>query len=146
LSDGRQALLRLLGCHHRLHPRQRAFTLGRGELASALRRTWKSCCKLEAKRTVIIQIVKLQTDLSEDELLTIAHERAPQFRAIPGLVQKYYVRGQNDGEFAGVYLWDSLEALTAFLESDLAKSIPAAYQVAEPPVVEVGEVLFPLRD
>jgi heme-degrading monooxygenase HmoA len=95
---------------------------------------------------MILQIVKLKTALSEDDLLTIAHERAPQFRAIPGLVQKYYVRRQGEGEFAGVYLWDSMESLVAFRESDLAKSIPAAYKVLEPPVIEVGEVLFPLRD
>jgi len=95
---------------------------------------------------VIMQIVKLKTKLSEEEVLAVAHERAPQFRAIPGLVQKYYVRGQGAGEFAGVYLWDSMASLAAFRESDLAKSIPAAYQGVEPPVIEVGEVLFPLRD
>ena len=95
---------------------------------------------------MIIQIVKLRTSLSEEELLTIAHERAPQFRALPGLVQKYYVRRQGEGEFAGVYIWDSMESLAAFRESDLARSIAAAYQVTEPPVIEVGEVLFPLRD
>lgn len=95
---------------------------------------------------MFMQIVKLKTALPEDELLKIAHERAPQFRAIPGLVQKYYVRRPGEGEFAGVYVWDSMESLTAYRESDLAKSIPAAYQVTEPPVVEVGEVLFPLRD
>lgn len=39
-----------------------------------------------------------------------------------------------------------MESLTAFRESDLAKSIPSAYQITEPPVVEVGEVMFPLRD
>ena len=95
---------------------------------------------------MILQIVKLRTDLSEGELLEIAHERAPQFRGIPGLVQKYYVRRGGPGEFAGVYLWDSPESLAAFRESDLAKSIPEAYRVAEPPEIEIGEVLFPLRD
>lgn len=95
---------------------------------------------------MILQIVNLKTALSEGDLLTIARERAPQFRAIPGLIQKYYVRREGEGEFAGVYLWDSLDSLTAFRESSLAKSIPAAYQVVEPPVIELGEVVFPLRD
>lgn len=99
----------------------------------------------EANRSMILQIVKLKTTLSEDELLSIAHERAPEFRAIPGLVQKYYVRRQGEGEYSGVYLWDSMDSLAAFRESDLAKSIPTAYEVVEPPVIEVGEVLFPLR-
>jgi len=95
---------------------------------------------------MIMQIVKLKSSLPDEELLRIAHERAPQFRAIPGLVQKYYVRGEGEGAFAGVYLWDSKQSLAAFRASDLAKSIPEAYQLAEPPVIEVGEVVFPLRE
>jgi len=95
---------------------------------------------------MVLQVVKLKTSLSEDELLAIAHERAPRFRAMPGLIQKYYVRGQDEGEFAGVYLWDSMESLDAFRASDLAKSIADAYRVLEPPVIELSEVLFPLRD
>ena len=94
---------------------------------------------------MILQYVKLRTALSEDELLEIAHERAPQFRAIEGLVQKYYVRRDAPGEFGGVYIWDSAESLAAFRESDLARSIAEAYQVTEPPEVEISEVLFPLR-
>ncbi|MBT8488634.1 MAG: YdhR family protein [Gemmatimonadetes bacterium] len=95
---------------------------------------------------MILQIVKLRSALSEDDLLAIARDRAPQFRAIPGLVQKYYVRRDGPGEFAGVYVWDSKESLAAFRETDLAKSIAAAYQVTEPPVIEISEVLFPLRE
>jgi heme-degrading monooxygenase HmoA len=93
-----------------------------------------------------MQIVHLKSPLSEDELRARAHERAPQFRAIPGLLQKYYVNRPGEGEYAGVYIWDSLESLAAFRESELAKSIPSAYEVSEPPVIEVGEIMFPLRD
>lgn len=95
---------------------------------------------------MIIQYVKLRTDLSEDDLLAIAHERAPQFRSMPGLVQKYYVRREGEGEFGGVYVWDSMESLVEFRESELAKSIATAYRVVEPPVIEVAEVLFSLRE
>ena len=95
---------------------------------------------------MILQIVKLRTELTEEELLRIAHERAPQFRAIPGLLQKYYVRRAGPGEYAGVYVWDSAESLAAFRESELARSIPEAYRLVGPPEIEIGEVLFPLRD
>ena len=95
---------------------------------------------------MILQYVKLRTELSEEELLAIAEERAPQFRALPGLVQKYYVRRDGPGEFGGVYLWDSMESLAAFRESELAATIAQAYRVVEPPVVEIAEVLFPLRE
>jgi heme-degrading monooxygenase HmoA len=94
---------------------------------------------------MIMQIVNLKSPLSEEELLSKAHERAPQFRAIPGLLQKYYLNRPGEGEYAGVYIWDSRESLAAFRESELAKSIPAAYQVTEPPVIEVSEIMFPLR-
>ena len=50
---------------------------------------------------MIIQIVQLGTDLSEDDLLEIALQRAPQFRAVPGLVQKYYVVGKGRGNSLG---------------------------------------------
>ncbi len=95
---------------------------------------------------MILQIVKLRTDLTEEELLRIARERAPEFRAIPGLLQKYYVRRAGPGEYAGVYVWDSAESLSAYRDSELARSIPEAYGVVEPPEIEIGEVLFPLRD
>ena len=95
---------------------------------------------------MIIQIVKFKTTLSEEELLAVAKERLPQFLSIRGLVQKYYVRGSGEDEYAGVYLWDSKESLETFRESGLAKSIPQAYKVVGNPVIDGGEVLFPLRD
>ena len=95
---------------------------------------------------MIMQIVKLKTLLPRHELLHIAHERAPEFRALPGLIQKYYVDREGEGEYAGVYLWDSMQSLARFRESELAKSIPEAYGVIEPPVIEIAEILFPLRE
>jgi len=44
-------------------------------------------------------------------------ERMPQFRELPGLVQKYYSYDEATGEWAGIYLWDSEESLAAYLES-----------------------------
>lgn len=95
---------------------------------------------------MIMQIVNLRSPLSAEQLLERAHERAPQFRALPGLLQKYYLDRPGDGEYAGVYIWDSMESLQAFRESELAKSIAAAYQVTEPPHIEISEIMFPLRD
>ena len=95
---------------------------------------------------MIMQIVNLKSPLSEDELLSKAHERAPEFRAVPGLLQKYYVNRSGDGEYAGIYIFDSSDSLASFRESELARSIPAAYQLSEPPVIEVSEIMFPLRE
>ena len=95
---------------------------------------------------MIIQIVKLKTSLSEDELTAVAQERKPQFVDLPGLVQKYYVKLDEPNQYWGVYLWDSVESMTAFRNSELAATIPAAYQLTEAPQIETHEVLFPLRD
>jgi heme-degrading monooxygenase HmoA len=96
--------------------------------------------------TMILQTVTFSSGLDEEELLRIAHERAQQFRALPGLLQKYYVKGDEPGQYKGVYIWESPEALEEFRRSDLAASIPKAYKALAPPRVERLEILFPLRD
>ncbi len=95
---------------------------------------------------MIVQSVRLKSNLPEDELLKRAHERKPQFEAMPGLIQKYYMNLPEEGEYMGFYIWDSMESLLAFRETDLAKSIPAAYEVVEPPKIEVSQMMFQLRD
>ncbi len=92
-----------------------------------------------------VQFVKLRSGLSDAEVRRIMEERAPQFRAIPGLLQKYYGREPESGAYAGIYIWDSEASMRAFLGTELRRTIPEAYQVVEPPRVEFFEVLFPLR-
>jgi len=95
---------------------------------------------------MIMQIIRLKTNLSEEELLKRARIREPQFQAIPGLIQKYYTKMDEPGKFGGVYVWDSIESLQAFRASELAASIPQAYELVEPPTLETLNVLFQLRD
>jgi hypothetical protein len=95
---------------------------------------------------MIIQFIKLKSALPEEELLSKANERKPQFEAIPGLVQKYYVKLEQPGVFGGIYVWDSMESLQSFRATELAKSIPEAYQVIEAPNIEIMDILFQLRN
>lgn len=95
---------------------------------------------------MIIQIIRLKSDLPEEELLKRAREREPLFKAMPGLLQKYYVRLDEPGQYGGVYVWDSKESMQAFRQSDLAASIPKAYEILEPPRVETFDTIFKLRD
>jgi len=95
---------------------------------------------------MIIVIVKFETTLSEDEVMAIAREREPEFRALPGLLQKYYFKTDTPGEYGGVYVWDSPASLQAYRASDLAASIPAAYKVVEAPSIQVLHTLFQLRE
>lgn len=95
---------------------------------------------------MILQIIKLKSSLPEKELLIRAKERQPQFEAIPGLLQKYYVKTGQPDQYGGIYIWDSQESLNAYRESDLAKSIPEAYEIIEAPDIEIMDILFQLRN
>lgn len=95
---------------------------------------------------MIIQIITLKSDLSEEELMATAKERAKKFREIPGLLQKYYTRLDQPGQYRGVYVWDSKKSMMAFKESELAAGIAKAYKVSEAPKIEIVDVLFQLRD
>jgi heme-degrading monooxygenase HmoA len=94
---------------------------------------------------MILQIIKLKSKLPEEKLLNKARERRPQFKAIPGLIQKYYVKTDQPGQYGGVYVWDSPESLQSYRESDLAKSIVEAYEIVEAPNIEIMDILFQLR-
>lgn len=95
---------------------------------------------------MILQVIKLKSNLPEEELLKKAREREPQFKEIPGLIQKYYVKTGQSGQYGGIYIWDSPEALQSYRESDLAKSIPEAYEIIEAPNIEIMDILFQLRN
>jgi heme-degrading monooxygenase HmoA len=94
----------------------------------------------------VLMFVKFKTGLSLDQVMERAEKRVPEFRALPGLVQKYYCQEPSTGEIAGVYLWDSQESLKAFLGSELRETIPATYEIQGAPRIEILEVVRPLRE
>jgi hypothetical protein len=91
-----------------------------------------------------ILFVKIKTKMSPEALETRMKERLPRFRAVPGLVQKFYGRDAATGDACGIYLFKDEAALAAFRETELAKTIPAAYE-AEEVRREVFEMLMPLH-
>ena len=94
---------------------------------------------------MVIQFVKLRSGMSDAEVRRVMDERAPDFRRVPGLIQKYFCRDSQTGEYAGVYLWDTEESMRQYRQSEFARSTPAAYKVEGQPRIEVLDVLFPLR-
>ena len=99
-----------------------------------------------SKKEMIVQVIKIQSPLAENELIDRAQKRAEKFRDVPGLVQKFYVRRGGEGAYAGIYIWDSKESMMAFKGSELAKTIPAAYELQGPPEIEISDMLFQLRE
>jgi heme-degrading monooxygenase HmoA len=94
----------------------------------------------------IVLLVKFRSPLSLEEVQAVVDSRIEQFRAFPGLVQKYYLQDSGTGEYAGLYLWDSAESLAEFRKSELRQTIAKAYQTEGEPRVEVFQVFDVLRE
>ena len=91
-----------------------------------------------------ILFVRAKSQLDEDELESRLLERRPRFLDVPGLVQKIYGRDEATGDVCGIYFFETQAALEAFSKTELAKTIPTAYEVSEIRR-EVYDVLYPLR-
>jgi len=98
------------------------------------------------KNPSLILLVRFKSSLSLEDATRIMDERAPEFRALAGLQQKYYLEDAASGELAGLYLWDSHEAFTEYRQSELRASIARAYQAQSEPRIEVYRVLKNLRE
>jgi heme-degrading monooxygenase HmoA len=93
----------------------------------------------------VVLLVKFTSSLSPEEIRTVVDSRINQFRALDGLTQKYYLQDTASGEYAGLYLWDSPDALAAFRDSELRKTIAQTYQTEGEPRVEVFQIFDVLR-
>lgn len=92
----------------------------------------------------VILYVRIKSDLDPEELERRLNERKPRFLEVPGLIQKIYGPDDATGDACGIYFFENKEALAAFRETELAKTIPTAYEATDIRR-EVYEVLYPLR-
>lgn len=90
-----------------------------------------------------ILFVRIKSDLDFEELQRRAIERRPRFQEVPGLVQKFYGKDPATGDVCGIYFFQDQKSLADFRDSELAKTIPAAYEATDVRR-EVYEVMFPL--
>lgn len=97
-----------------------------------------------ASRMSVVLFVRVGSNLEFDELERRVLDRRPRFLEVPGLLQKIYGRDPETGDWCGIYFFESGEALAAFRDSELAKSIPDAYEATDVRR-EVFEVMYPLR-
>ena len=91
-----------------------------------------------------ILFVRVKSDLDTAELDRRMNERKPRFLEVPGLIQKIYGRDPATGDTCGIYFFESKQALVAFRETELARTIPTAYEATDVRR-EVYEVLMPLK-
>lgn len=90
---------------------------------------------------MFIHIVRFKSGLPATEVLELYRSRLPQYREVPGLIQKYYLHYTETDEHGAVYLWESREALEIFRTSELGGSIGQVYQVESQEVLEAEVVL-----
>jgi hypothetical protein len=90
-----------------------------------------------------VLFVRIKSGLDRQEFERRLLERRPRFREVPGLVQKLYGRDDETGDVCGIYFFESQDALSAFRETELARTIPAAYEAVDVRR-EVYDVLYPL--
>ena len=100
---------------------------------------------MEMEHPSVVLLVRFKTAMSLEEVMKVATERAPEFRALAGLQQKYYLQDEASGEYAGLYLWESADAMAEYRKSELRASIAEAYRVEGEPRIEVYRVLKKLR-
>jgi len=91
-----------------------------------------------------ILFVRIKSDVDPEELERRALERRPEFKKIPGLIQKIYGRNDATGDWCGIYFFENQQALAAFRETELAKTIPTAYEATDVRR-EVYELMYPLH-
>lgn len=94
----------------------------------------------------LVLLVRFKSPLTLNEVSATVERRAPEFRALRGLQQKYYLVDAATGEYAGLYLWDSKESLDEYRASELRTTIAEAYQVEGEPRIEIYRVMKSLRE
>jgi len=95
---------------------------------------------------MIIQIIRYKSALSDDEVDEHFKERSDRYREVPGLIQKYYVKFTETGEYGGIYVWDSSESLDAWRAGNLAGTLAETYQIEGEPERELAEVMLLLHE
>lgn len=95
---------------------------------------------------MIVQIVRFKSGLTEEQVIQKYNSRAPRYREMNGLIQKYYLKYPETGEYGAVYLWKSESALKEFQQSDLGQTIASSYEIQGDPEVRMAEVVMTLHD
>jgi heme-degrading monooxygenase HmoA len=76
------------------------------------------------ERTMYIQIVNFHLkERSETAYAELCDQVAPAFADLPGLISKVWLADAETNTFGGVYTWESREAMDAFTQSDLFRTV-----------------------
>jgi len=90
-----------------------------------------------------VQVVtyRMAEDVSDDEFIDANREFAEAMAAVPGLLSKVWLKGDEANAYGGLYLWEDRAACQSFLSSDLWAEV-----VNDPSVVELTSEDFAVMD
>jgi hypothetical protein len=81
----------------------------------------------EAAMIVAIVNFQLPAEVTAEQARTLYAESAPKYRAMKGLVRKYYLWDADQRVGGGVYLWESRAAADAVYTAEWKAYIKARY-------------------
>ncbi|MDI9914189.1 YdhR family protein [Rhodococcus sp. IEGM 1379] len=90
--------------------------------------------------------MRMKIEASDEETERKSREGFEKFRALEGLTQKYYIRNHETGELGGVYLFETKEAVDAYVNGPIVASVAERFGVIGEVKLEVVEVLMTLDD
>jgi hypothetical protein len=94
---------------------------------------------------VIVSVARFRSRLSGEDVQPRFEQRAQRYLEVPGLCEKIYLRFRDTGEWGAGCVWDSEQSLARFRESELAKSIPSAYEIEGDALTELADVALVLQ-
>ncbi|MCC6383055.1 MAG: YdhR family protein [Dehalococcoidia bacterium] len=62
-------------------------------------------------------------DMTDGGFRSMANEVAPAFASVPGLLGKIWLADPARNTYGGVYIWQDVAAMQAYLASDLGKGV-----------------------
>ncbi|MBV0926271.1 YdhR family protein [Halomicroarcula limicola] len=92
-----------------------------------------------------IVFITYESALAVDEIDSLFRERAERYRAMDGLLQKFYLRDEKNGRVGGIYVFESAASADALFESDIHASLREAYKVRDIDIARY-QVMFPLYE
>jgi len=106
---------------------QRAFSsVHSAQVAGRRQRRYKPINKEISVITAIVQF-QLPADVDSAKAAELFAGSAPKYRALPGLLRKYYIYDKDTRTGGGCYLWESREAAEKFYDAEWRRFITGRY-------------------
>lgn len=86
-------------------------------------------------------MVFFRSKKSFDEMVKLSETREGLYKNVPGLLQIVYMKDERTQQAGSLLFFDDEENLNAYRVSDLAKSIPAVYDIIDKPEIQIFDVI-----